>query len=171
MKFSVGYVRSVLTVCSLSILSGTSGFSQSSITSLGGPRLGATLITGKMKDKLKNDYNVFPVITQFGWQFEWRFFSIDDGPTGVVECVPLIGGVEQGKFLPSISALVGIRSAKGFEFGLGPNASVSGVGIVFATGVTIQKGKLNWPINFAVAPSSSGVKFTLLVGFNAATKD
>jgi hypothetical protein len=170
MKFLIFFVKLVFTVCSLSILSATNVYSQRSISSMGGPRLGATLITGKMKDKLM-DQNVFPVITQFGWQFEWRFFSVDEGPTGVVECVPLIGGVEQGKFLPSISTFVGIRSSKGFEFGLGPNVSVSGIGIVLATGVTIQKGNLNWPINFAVAPSSSGVKFTLLIGFNAVTKD
>ena len=140
---------------------------QSSITSLSGPRLGATLITGKMADKLKDEFDVFPVISQFGWQFEWRFFSIEDGLTGVVEFIPLVGGVEQGMFLPSLSGLIGMRSPRGAEFGLGPNVSVSGVGIVLATGMTIQKGQINWPLNFAISPSSNGVKFTFIVGFNA----
>lgn len=168
MKTTKDNLKLIITICTLNFLVAISGFSQRSVTSLGGPRLGATLITGKMKEKLQDDYGVFPLITQFGWQFEWQFFSVDDGPSGVVECIPLIGGVEQGKFLPSLSALVGLRSPKGFEFGVGPNVSVSGFGIVLAAGVTFQKGNLNWPVNFAVAPSSSGVKFSILIGFNAA---
>jgi hypothetical protein len=141
--------------------------SQAPISSLSGPRLGATFITGAMADKLKDKYDVFPVISQFGWQFEWRFFSIEDGLTGVVEFVPLVGGVEQGMFLPSISGLIGLRSPGGFEMGVGPNVSLSGVGIVLATGLTVQKGQINWPLNFAIAPSNNGVRFTFIVGFNA----
>ena len=49
--------------------------------SLFGPRIGFTIIGGETADKLRDDYDAVPFITQFGWQFEWRFFSVDDGPT------------------------------------------------------------------------------------------
>jgi hypothetical protein len=139
---------------------------QSDIIKLSGPRIGLTAIGGKMAQKLDENYDAFPLITQFGWQFEWRYFSIDDGPTGVVEFVPLIGGVEQGLFLPSLSVLFGMRSLKGVEFGIGPNLSLSGAAIVIGAGVTKTTGHINWPINFSLVPSEKGVRFSILVGFN-----
>jgi len=138
------------------------------ITSLSGPRLGLTIVGGKMAEKLKEDYDATPVITQFGWQFEWRFFAVEDGATGVVEIIPLLGGMEQNLFLPSLSGLIGLRSPEGLELGLGPNVSVSGASIVFAGGFTKRAGQLNIPINFAVVPSPNGTRFSFLVGFNMA---
>ncbi len=135
---------------------------------LSGPRIGLTVITGEMADRLEKDYDALPVISQFGWQFEWRYFSVEEGPTGVVEIVPLIGGAEQGLFLPSISALIGLRSFKGTEIGIGPNLSVTGLGVVLAAGATKTVGKINMPVNFAVLPSEKGVRFSLLFGFNMA---
>jgi hypothetical protein len=121
--------------------------------SLSGPRLGMTIIGGEMANKLKEDYDAVPFITQFGWQFEWRFFSVADGPTGVVECVPLIGGVEQGLFLPSLTVPIGMRLQNGIEFGVGPNVSVAGFAIVIAAGVSLL-------------PSKKGTRLSFLIGFN-----
>jgi hypothetical protein len=138
--------------------------------SLSGPRLGVTLISGEMAEKIRDNYDSKPFVTQFGWQFEWRFFSVENGPSGVVECVPLIGGLEQGLFLPSLTVPIGMRMSNGFEFGVGPNVSLSGFAVALAIGVTAQTGALNIPVNFSLVPSKSGTRFSLLIGFNIARR-
>ncbi|QHL86600.1 hypothetical protein GU926_03750 [Nibribacter ruber] len=134
---------------------------------LGGPRLGFTAIGGTLADELKEDHNLNPFLTQFGWQFETRLFTTSKGLTGLAEFVPLVGGLEQGAFLPSLSALVGLRGAKGFEFGVGPNVSPAGAGLVFALGTNLQSEGINFPINLAVVPSRDGVRASVLFGFNS----
>jgi len=138
--------------------------------SLSGPRLGVTVIGGEMADVLRDDYDAVPIVTQFGWQFEWRFFSEPGGMTGVVECVPLIGGLEQGLFLPSLSVPIGLRLQNGIEFGVGPNVSLSGFAVVLAAGITINAGVLNIPLNISLLPSNKGTRFSFLVGFNMARR-
>lgn len=136
---------------------------------LAGPRIGFTVLSQRyathVQDEFGTDLN--PFITQFGWQFETRIFTLENGVSGLFEFVPLVGGLEQGKFLPSLSALVGIRGAKGFEFGVGPNVSVGGAGLVLAVGTNFQSQGVNFPVNFAVAPSRDGARFSLLFGFNS----
>lgn len=134
---------------------------------LGGPRIGFTVIGGKQVSKLQEDYDVNPFLTQFGWQFETRMFTTSGGLSGLAEFVPLIGGLEQGKFIPSLNALVGIRSAKGLEFGVGPNVSPTGAGLVFAVGTSFHSQGINFPVNLAVVPGNDGVRFSLLFGFNS----
>lgn len=133
-----------------------------------GPRIGITYITGKTADILKEEFDASPLITQFGWQFERNFFSMENGLTGVVELIPLVGGVEQGLFLPSLTFAVGLRSANGYEFGTGPNLSIAGAGLALAVGKNIPSGNLNFPINFSIVTSRKGARFSLLVGFNSA---
>ncbi len=133
---------------------------------LSGPRVGLTLITGELADKLKDEYDATPFITQFGWQFERRYTATENGLTGLTEFVPLVGGIEQGLFLPSLSFLMGLRTAKGAEFAFGPNLSLSGVALVFAVGVTKIYGNLNFPINLSAISSKSGTRISLLFGFN-----
>jgi hypothetical protein len=106
------------------------------------------------------------VITQFGWQFERQFYSKGSGLTAVNEWVVLIGGLEQGVALPSASWIVGLRTRDGAEFGVGPNITPSGVALAIAAGVTFRAGALNVPMNFAVVPSKSGVRVSMLTGFN-----
>lgn len=135
---------------------------------LSGPRIGFTILSSRFRDNIMEDHqeNIGPFITQFGWQFETRIFTLDNGTSGLFEFVPLVGGLEQGKFLPSLSALVGIRGSKGFEFGVGPNLSVSGAGLVFAVGTNFQSQNINFPVNLAFAPSKDGARFSVLFGFN-----
>ena len=123
--------------------------------------------------------------TQYGWQWETRFADSDENIIGIVEWVALIAGLEKGMFLPSASSLVGIRTVKGFECALGPNVSLSGVGLAFAFGYNIKSGNLNIPINLAFIPGinkngnyrdnnnnsidynySTGNRISLLIGFN-----
>lgn len=138
---------------------------------LSGPRVGVThVFPGKTANDLKSEFGMTPTFTQFGWQFEHQYFSLENGVAGLVEFVGLIGGLEQGKFLPSASLLIGIRGAQGAEFAFGPNLSLAGAGFVFAAGHTYKSGNLNLPVNFAVVPSTNGVRLSLLVGFNAQTR-
>jgi hypothetical protein len=136
--------------------------------SLSGPRFGATFLSPGLVARLDDDYDIRAgsVVSQFGWQFEKRLYSGDSRLTAVTEWVVLVGGVEQGLFLPSVSWLVGLRTRSGAEFGFGPNFTAAGTGLVLAAGRTFRAGALNLPVNLAVVPSKSGVRVSLLLGFN-----
>jgi len=108
---------------------------------------------------------------------------------GLVVFIPLIGGFEQGMFLPSANLLIGLRSGgkHALEFAMGPNLSLTGLGMVFAAGTNFHSGKINFPVNIAVTPSvgskkevtdpmtgitsskyyQTGWRISLIVGFNS----
>jgi hypothetical protein len=122
----------------------------------GGPRIGITYLQpGESSDKMNDIFNrnINPIITQFGWQFETRFFTLESGASGLVELIPMVGGLEQGLFIPSITGLVGYRSSKGYEIGIGPTLSLGGSGVLIAVGTSIKSGKVVFPINIAFIPS------------------
>ena len=177
------------------------GFSQ--IEKLSGPRIGLTFITQGSSADYLNEGIAFDedenggfgntgtaFTTQYGWQWETRFADSDENIIGIVEWVALIAGLEKGMFLPSASSLVGIRTVKGFECALGPNVSLSGVGLAFAVGYNFKSGNLNIPINLAFIPGinkngnyrdnnnnsidynySTGNRISLLIGFNMNKKN
>ena len=162
-----------------------------------GPRVGLTyLAEGTNRSKIADAFNradITPIVSQFGWQFETRIFTLDNGAAGLVEFIPMIGGIEQGLFLPSATGLIGFRAANGIEFGVGPTASLSGVGLVLAAGASFKAGKVTFPVNLAFTPniktilkdewvynpstgmnelvpgttSNSGFRLSLLIGFNS----
>jgi len=135
--------------------------------SLSGPRVGMTTLSDTMVAKLRDvSIDVSPVISQFGWQFEKQFYAKDSNIAVVNEWVVLLGGLEQGVALPSLSWLVGMRTNNGTEFGVGPNLSASGVSLAFAAGITMRTGVLNVPVNVAIVPSKSGMRVSLLTGFS-----
>jgi len=153
----------------------------------GGPRVGFTVIgPGHAADELKKRGKA-PVLSQIGWQFETKLFSLSDGTAGLLEFVLFVGGVEQGLFLPSASMLIGIREGKnGLEFGMGPNVSLMGAGLALAAGGSFKKERFNFPVTIAFIPSykkefeefndntntwitsikPTGFRISLLVGFN-----
>ena len=135
---------------------------------LSGPRFGLTLLSDGIVTKLasERDIHVGPQISQFGWQFEKQFFTKDSGVTMVSEWVGLVGGLDQSVAIPSLSWLVGVRTHDGAEFGIGPNITPAGVGLVLATGMTFRAGVMNVPVNVAVVPSRVGARVTVLTGFN-----
>ena len=167
-----------------------SDFAKKKLKKFEGPRIGATYINnGTVRDYLDSE-NKSPVITQFGWQFETRLFTAEDGTSALLEFVPLIGGFDQGLFLPSISILTGIRNATdakmSIEFAIGPNFSITrnwenkvapSVGLVIAVGTNIKKSNINFPINLVFVPSvgerhdgkdyETGWKLSLIFGFNS----
>ncbi|AII52299.1 hypothetical protein [Hymenobacter sp. APR13] len=135
---------------------------------LGGPRIGATVLTGGVVNKARESVpGLNPFLTQFGWQFETRIFRLANGTAGLFEFVPLLGGLEQGKFIPSLNALFGIRGPKGLEFGLGPNLTPVSASVALAVGTSFRYDGVNFPVNLAVVPGNGGARISLLMGFNA----
>ena len=142
---------------------------EAQIEKLAGPRVGVTMITpGSFSSIIRGDVSMFSdevreewtgstgkygaAITQYGWQWESRF--ADGGNvTGIVEWIALVGGMEKGYFLPSVSSMVGLRTDKGLEFAVGPNLSLGGIAMVFGAGYNFKFGKLNVPVNIAYVPS------------------
>ena len=159
------------------------------IQKLAGPRVGLTVLTHGSSADFINDrsseYNGFDevwtegqkmaFISQYGWQWESRFAENDE-VAGLVEWVVVVGGMEQGMFLPAVSSLVGIRTGSGMEAAFGPNLSLSGIGMVFTVGKNFKSGDLNFPVNIAFVPGKSsawgdggeptGARISLIVGFN-----
>ena len=162
------------------------------IVDLWGPRLGVTAILGEEGEMLRQRLGLdTPVMTQFGWQIELRFFQQESGWMGINELLLMIGGLEQGMIIPTASWIVGLRTPIGFEvgagpvinflqmasaiergtFGLGPigetgrHRSLEGIGVALAAGMAIPIGEVRLPINLAVVPNRDGVRLTLLLGF------
>jgi len=134
--------------------------------SLAGPRFGLTMLSDGIVQKLATEnINVGSTVSQFGWQFEKQFYTKDNGVTALNEWVGLIGGLDQGVAIPSLSWLVGLRTKEGAEFGVGPNVTPAGAALVVAAGVTFRAGVLNVPMNFAVVPTKAGTRVTVLTGF------
>ena len=139
------------------------------VEKLAGPRVGVTMIApGSLASLIRGDLSFFSgevrkewagstgkygaAISQYGWQWESRFSDGGD-ITGVVELIALVGGMEKGLFLPSVSSLIGVRTAKGIEFAAGPNLSLGGIAMVFGAGYNFKFGKLNVPVNIAYVTS------------------
>lgn len=137
------------------------------VANLSGPRFGVTTLSDGIVTTLRERYiDVQPVITQFGWQFEKQFYSTAGGAAVLNEWVVLLGGLDQGVALPSVSWLVGARTEGGTEFGVGPNVTPAGWSLAFAAGTTLRTGFLNVPVNIAVVPSRRGMRVSFLTGFS-----
>ncbi len=93
---------------------------------LNGPRMGGSMMFGDAANVLtgkesQGGYNMFPVMFDFGWQKEWQYLSAGNFQA-LVEFLPMISGMESGKFIPSITFLNGFRMGKGgWEFAFGPS--------------------------------------------------
>ena len=176
---------------------------QAQVVKLSGPRVGGTIVTpgsssffiqgGDLPDSdnyWTANYEAWEqsssFISQYGWQLETKFIDSEDF-AGLVEWVFLVGGMEKGLFLPSVSSLFGMRTKSGVEAAFGPNLSLSGVSMVFAVGITIKTGNLNIPINLSFVPGkkqtveaqtyydpvpeldyNTGSRISLTLGFNLA---
>ena len=158
-------ITTLLTVTILSV--------DAQVDKLAGPRVGITMVQpGILAGFLRKDYPFFPgdgepsasdewtgstgkygaVMSQYGWQWESRFLDGGD-VVGLVEWIALVGGMEKGMFLPSVSSMVGVRTSKGIEFAVGPNLSLGGIAMVIGAGYNFKFGKLNLPVNIAYVPS------------------
>ena len=137
------------------------------VANLSGPRYGVTTLSDAVVAELgERNITVEPLISQFGWQFEKQFYQKDGGLAVLNEWVFLVGGLDQGVALPSLSWLMGLRTANGTEFGIGPNITPVGVSLALAAGTTVRAGFLNIPLNVAVVPSKGGMRVSFLTGFS-----
>ncbi len=162
-----GFVAFVLVLGDAAHLLAQASSPPSAHTSLAGPRFGVTYLSPGVQERARDrGMDVSPVITQFGWQFERQFDLGSDGLVTVSEWVLLAGGLEQGIVIPSVSWIVGLRTAGGSEFGVGPNLTPAGVALAVAGGVTHRAGNVNLPLNLALVPSSSGVRVSFIAGLN-----
>jgi hypothetical protein len=93
---------------------------------LDGPRFGATMLTGDIATIFsqpidKGGFDCYPVMFQFGYQFEVQYLN-EGRFQGLFEFIPVINGLDQGKFIPSIGILNGFRDNKhGWELAFGPS--------------------------------------------------
>ena len=98
-----------------------------------GPRMGGVFLTGVGASVLKapedkggyaGGYGSVAAMFQFGYQFEKQYLNEGDFQA-LFEFVPMVTGLDQGRFIPSINFLNGIRNnTTGWEFAFGPNFSV-----------------------------------------------
>ena len=160
-------------ICTLSIILGLGLSANAQIESLAGPRIGVVYMTAspstaflngdlKLDDDfpLQNEYDNIAkgaLTTLYGWQWESRFADGGD-VTGIVEWIVLVGGMEKGKFLPSVSSMVGARTESGLEFAVGPNLSLGGVAMVFGVGYNFRSGNLNLPVNIGFVPGRTATR-------------
>ena len=131
-----------------------------------GPRFGIAYLVGGSVTLEKAGKTFSPLTSLFGWQFEHPFEAGFDLATPITEVVILVGGMEQGRMLPSLSWLLGLRQRNGVEFGVGPTITGAGLQLAFAGGVTRSYGRLNVPVNLAVAPGRRGASMSVTAGFN-----
>ncbi len=93
--------------------------------SLTGPRIGINILTGDeatiYKDKEKDGgFDGRPILFQFGYQFEVSYLNAGK-LQALFEIIPVVSGVDQGRIIPSLTLLNGIRlNTNGFEFAVGP---------------------------------------------------
>ena len=140
---------------------------QAGADQLSGPRLGMSFPDQQAINYLKDHgIDVNSSISQYGWQFERRFFSTKNQVQGITEFVPLLGGFEYNTVLASATWVTGLRLPTGTEFGMGPYLSINGTGIVYALGQTITIGDLNLPLNFSYTNTANGDSVSVTMGFN-----
>ena len=139
---------------------------------LSGPRVGFTIAPASDRAyRTLRDHDMGRVVSQFGWHFEHQVAPGGGGPQLVTQFVPLFGGVEYGKLVPSFTAALGVRLPSGAEFGVGPSFTLANAegrsrsALVLAAGRTIDYGGVNVPLNVAVSLNQDGTRITALVGY------
>ncbi len=79
---------------------------------LSGPRIGLTFVPGDSKIRESLDKKgIGQLISQFGWHWEHRISTGENGPAFLTEWILLVGGVEYGTFIPGTD--IDIRNAVG----------------------------------------------------------
>ncbi len=171
----VSFIEAVPAVIVISILISSSTifaqsppevFNQAEELDLSGPRVGLTFLssTEKLEEAL-NIEDADPILTLFGWHWEYTTKPEGADVTLLVESVALVAGLDKGYFLPTYTAIIGMRTQGGFEFGIGPNLSLGGPGLAFAMGQNYNYGGIHIPVQVAYVSGKSGGRLTLITGF------
>lgn len=133
--------------------------------SLSGPRLGVTYVTGPVGRAKLAEYDLDPLMSQFGWHFEQAINPRAGGPMFVIEEVLLVGAVDQGTAIPSATLLMGIRMPSGFEFGMGPNVTPVGPALAVGVGKSLRYGGVSLPLNLAFVRSPGALRISFIFGY------
>ncbi len=97
---------------------------------LQGPRFGYTFIFGSnstilRQSKAEGGFDAYPAMFQFGYQFEKQYLN-EGNYQALFEIIPMISGIDQQMFIPSITLLNGFRNTKnGWEVAIGPTFSLA----------------------------------------------
>ncbi len=97
--------------------------------SLNGPRMGAAFVTGDFAASIQapkdeGGYGGYPVLSQLGYQYEVQYLTAGNF-NALVEFLPIVSGLEQGMFIPSIVFMNGFRFGKGnWEIAFGPSVGL-----------------------------------------------
>jgi len=132
---------------------------------LDGPRIGVTYITGPRAEQRLQEKGLQPTMSLIGWHFEQTTRPQGGGPQLVLEQVLVVAGLDQGIAIPSGSFLVGVRTANGLEFGMGPNISPVGAALAIGLGKSFQTGGVTIPINLALVMSQGALRTSFLIGY------
>ncbi len=95
-----------------------------------GPRIGYAVMVGEMNEfatrsSRQGGMDMFPAVSMIGYQFEGQYVGTENF-SGLIEGIFNISGLEQGRFIPSISIMNGFRFGRaGWEFAFGPGFGLS----------------------------------------------
>jgi len=114
--------------------------------SANGPRMGGVFVMGQAADILQaptyeGGFASTNYSFQFGYQFEKQYLN-EGNFQALFEFIPMVSGLDQGRFIPSIGILNGIRNNRnGLEFAIGPSFTFTKVaeGVYDANGNWILK--------------------------------
>jgi hypothetical protein len=120
---------------------------------LSGFRIGVVGILGENREIMKaprsqGGFDSRAVLFQFGYQFETQYLN-QGRLQALFEFIPMITGIEQGLFIPSLTLLHGIRDNKtGLEFAFGPNFALAQVASGYYDANGSWKLKNDWTPSF-----------------------
>ncbi len=127
------------------------------LLNLSGPRMGFVSFTGDLLGVVKGKkseggFDLYPMMFQFGYQFEKQYLN-EGKIQALFEFIPMITGLDQGYFLPSISVMHGLRSnVNGWEFAFGPSFNV----VKIAKGYYDDNG--NWQLKNTWNTNHNGIE-------------
>lgn len=125
-----------------------------------GPRMGICVFSGVNSDILQKPANqggfgAQPYTFQFGYQFEKQYLN-EGNFQALFEFIPMVSGLDQGRVIPSVTFLNGLRNNKsGWEFAFGPTFSLSKT----AQGYLDSAGK--WQLLRDLAPTANRDNYSI----------
>ena len=96
---------------------------------LNGPRMGVMYYMGELAEVLqekesKGGYDMYPVMFQFGYQYEIQYLN-QGAFQALFEIIPMLTGLDQNRLIPSITFMNGMRNSRwGLELAFGPTFNV-----------------------------------------------
>ncbi len=138
-----------------------------------GPRIGVSYnftssedFTQMVNESFEGEF--IPVYTLFGAILEQRILLGETQSHFAIQEMVLVGGLEQSIAIPIAALMIGYRGSSGFEFGVGPIASLTGIGVICAVGWTFSYRGVFVPVDLhIVLPNQSKpAVLGITTGFN-----